>query len=107
MFLRQEKRITGISLLFLMNPFDRSWNMKISSSIARSSGYRKRLSNWISGRNLGSRESESNDRFRGQNADEEVNGNELHLNLASLRPLLNPLAIPQRGHSIELYVLLS
>ena len=97
----------GISLSFLMNLFDRSWNTKISLSIARSLGYQRRLSNWISGRNLVLRESEYEVLPRNEEADEVVNENELHLNHRSLLPSLNQLVIPLRGHLIERYVSLS
>jgi hypothetical protein len=97
----------GISLLFLMNLFDRLWNMKISSSTGRSLGYQKRLSNWISGRNLVGRESEFDVLLLEQKANIVASENELHLNHLNLLPSLNQLVIPLKGHSIEPYVLLS
>ena len=95
------------SLSFPMNLSDLSWNMKISLSTGRSSGYLRRSSNWISGQNLVLRESELVVLTRSQEADELVSENELHLNHRSLHPSPNQLVIPLRGHLIERYVSLS
>jgi hypothetical protein len=96
-----------ISPSFLMNLFDRSWNMKTSSSTGRSLGYQRKLSSWISGRNLVSRESESDDLSCIQEADEVVSESELHLNHRNLLLSLNQLVIPLRDRLIERYVPLS
>jgi hypothetical protein len=81
--------------------------MKISSSTERSLGFRKRLLNWISGRNWDSPESKSafsdEDEYR-SSADKVAKEKGLGPMLRILLLLLSLLPIQLNGHLIGLYV---